>query len=50
VRDRPWRVGDNAKTAVKAFLKEDDRFEVDVDLCAKLAITVAPDGYLKRIR
>jgi cephalosporin hydroxylase len=50
VRDRPWRVGDNAKTAVQEFLKSDDRFEIDADLCAKLAITVAPDGYLKRVR
>jgi cephalosporin hydroxylase len=50
VRDRPWSVGNNPKTAVQAFLAADDRFEVDVDLCAKLAITVAPNGYLRRVR
>jgi cephalosporin hydroxylase len=50
VRDRPWRVGDNPKTAVQAYLASDDRFEIDADLCTKLAITVAPGGYLKRVR
>jgi len=50
VCDRPWRAGDNPKTAVHEFLKSDDRFEIDTELCAKLAITVAPDGYLKRVR
>jgi cephalosporin hydroxylase len=50
VRDRPWRVGDNPKTAVHEFLRSDNRFEVDSEVCAKLAITVAPGGYLKRVR
>ena len=48
--DRPWRVGDNPKTAVAEYLQSDDRFEVDVDLEAKLLITVAPGGYLRRMR
>lgn len=48
--DRPWRVGDNPKTAVAAYLRSDDRFEVDADLEAKLLITVAPGGYLRRLR
>ena len=48
--DRPWRVGDNPKTAVAEFLRTDDRFEVDSDLDAKLLITVAPGGYLRRVR
>jgi cephalosporin hydroxylase len=48
--DRPWRVGDNPKTAVAEYLRIDDRFEVDTDLEAKLLITVAPGGYLRRAR
>src|SRR5690606_22743759 len=45
--DRPWGKGDNPKTAVHAFLKTTDRFEIDSDIHNKLLITVAPDGYLK---
>lgn len=46
--DRPWKPGDNAKTAVHQFLTENDQFEIDHDLEAKLLLTVAPDGYLRR--
>jgi len=47
--DRPWGKGDNPKTAVWEFLKENDRFEIDREIQNKLLITVAPDGYLKCI-
>ena len=47
--DRPWGKGDNPKTAVWEFLKENDRFEIDHEIQNKLLITVAPDGYLKCI-
>jgi cephalosporin hydroxylase len=43
-------VGSNPKTAVREFLKADPGFEIDLDLQAKLLLTVAPDGYLKRTR
>ncbi len=46
--DRPWDVGDNPKTAVREFLSRNHDFEVDEDLEAKLLITVAPGGYLRR--
>jgi cephalosporin hydroxylase len=46
---RPWKVGDNPKTAVDEFLKKDNRFEIDTDIDNKLLISVAPGGYLKRI-
>lgn len=49
-KDRPWDKGDNAKTAVWAYLKENDNFEIDKQMDNKLLITVAPDGYLKRIK
>ena len=48
--DRPWGKGDNPKTAVWAYLKENQDFEIDAAIHSKLLITVAPDGYLRRVR
>lgn len=60
--DRPWGKGNNPKTAVHEFirrLQEEGRtaadgnplhFEVDRTIENKLLITVAPDGYLKRVK
>ncbi|MDR3000511.1 MAG: cephalosporin hydroxylase family protein [Fibromonadaceae bacterium] len=45
--DRPWGKGNNPKTAVWEFLKENDRFEIDERIDAKLLISVAPSGYLR---
>ena len=47
--DRPWDKGDNPKTAVWEFLTDNNSFEIDKSIQNKLLITVAPDGYLKRI-
>lgn len=47
--DRPWGPGDNPKTAVWEYLKNHPEFEIDQSIQHKLLITVAPDGYLKRI-
>jgi len=47
--DRPWGPGDNPKTAVWEYLKTHREFEIDKSIQHKLLITVAPDGYLKRI-
>ncbi|RDS85295.1 cephalosporin hydroxylase family protein [Dyella psychrodurans] len=46
--DRPWDVGNNPKTAVRDFLSRNHDFEVDEAMEAKLLITVAPGGYLRR--
>lgn len=58
--DRPWGKGDNPKTAVWEYLRrlrEDGRtatdgnplmLDIDEAIEAKLLITVAPDGYLRR--
>jgi cephalosporin hydroxylase len=48
--DRPWGKGNNAKTAVWDFLKRHPEFEIDKNIQHKLLITVAPDGYLRRVR
>ena len=48
--DRPWGPGNNPKTAVWEYLKSNSGFEIDKSIENKLLITVAPDGYLKRVR
>lgn len=48
--DRPWGVGDNPRTAVWAYLKETEDFVIDAEVHDKLLITVARDGYLRRVR
>ncbi len=47
--DRPWGPGNNPKTAVWEYLKTHPEFEIDKTIQHKLLITVAPDGYLKRV-
>lgn len=59
--DRPWGVGNNPKTALHEYLRRigesgrqasdgsDLRFEIDREIEGKLLLTVAPDGYLRRI-
>lgn len=53
--NRPWGIGNNPKTAVHQFLEEQQaqpgeaRFEIDKAIENQLLITVAPDGFLKRI-
>ncbi|MEP5764417.1 MAG: cephalosporin hydroxylase family protein [Halieaceae bacterium] len=55
--DRPWGVGDNPKTAVLEYLEShnidsssDCVFEIDEEIENKLLVTVAPQGYLRRVR
>jgi cephalosporin hydroxylase len=47
--DRPWDVGNNPKTAVHEWLRSHPEFEIDKEIDNKLLISVAPDGYLKRV-
>ena len=59
--DRPWGKGDNPKTAIHAYLGASDSasrtgsdgaplsFEIDRRIEAKLMITAASDGFLKRV-
>ena len=61
IKDRPWDKGDNPKTAVWEYLDKLKsyeitaadgnvlKFEIDKYIENKLQITVAPDGYLKRV-
>ena len=47
---RPWGLSNNPKTAVDEFLTKNDGFEIDTSIDNKLLISVAPKGYLKRIK
>lgn len=47
--DRPWGPGNSPKSAVHEFLGGHPEFEIDRSIHDKLLITVAPDGYLKRV-
>ena len=47
--DRPWGKSNNPKTAVWEYLKSHPEFEIDTTIPDKLLITVAPDGFLRRI-
>ena len=48
--DRPWGPGNNPKTAVREFLKTHQEFEIDNSIDQKLLISVAPNGWLKKIK
>jgi cephalosporin hydroxylase len=47
---RPWGISNNPRTAVSEFLQANKNFEVDASIDNKLLISVAPGGYLKRIK
>lgn len=47
--NRPWGKGDNPKTAVWDYLKTHPEFEIDKSIPDKLLITVAHDGFLRRL-
>jgi len=48
--DRSWGPGNNPKTAVREYLKTHPEFKIDKQICNKLLITVAPGGYLIKIK
>ncbi len=47
---RTWGKGNNPKTALFEYLKMDDSFEINKEIDNKLLISVAPDGFLKKIK
>ena len=47
--DREWGVNNNPKTAVWKYLETHQEFAIDKNIQNKLLITVAPDGYLRRL-
>ena len=49
-RPRPWGRGNNPMTALREFMGETDRFEVDTALENKLLMTCNPTGYLRCVK
>ena len=47
--DRLWGPGDNPKTAVREYLRAHPEFDIDKQMDYKPLISVARDGYLKRV-
>jgi len=47
--NRPWAPNNSPKSAVREYLKNHSEFEVDTIIDDKLMISVAPNGYLKKI-
>ncbi len=47
---RPWGKGNNPLTALNTFIQENSNFKIDKSINNKLLISVAPDGYLKRVK
>ncbi len=47
--NRPWGRGNSPRSALRQYLAEVPRFEVDESIDGKLLITVAPGGYLRCI-
>ena len=50
IENRDWGQGNSPKTAVHECLKSNDNFEIQKAIEHKLLITVAPDGFLKRVK
>ncbi|MDD2714787.1 MAG: cephalosporin hydroxylase family protein [Candidatus Wallbacteria bacterium] len=48
--NRPWKKGNNPKTAVRQYLTENHDFVIDKTIDSKLVLTGSPDGYLKRVK
>jgi cephalosporin hydroxylase len=48
--NRPWGPGDNPMTAVNEYLASHPEFEIDKSRSDKLLISVAPNGFLKRLK
>ena len=48
--ERPWDSVNNPKTAVREYLTQHPEFEIDTEIQDKLLITVAPDGFLRRVK
>jgi cephalosporin hydroxylase len=49
-KNRPWDHGNNPRTAISKFLKNNKRFKINSEIQKKLLITSCPDGYLECIK
>tara|TARA_X000000950_G_scaffold277437_1_gene366862 strand:- start:24650 stop:25423 length:774 start_codon:yes stop_codon:yes gene_type:complete len=49
-KNRPWGPDNNPKTALDEFLKQNEDFVIDKNIDYKLQISVAPNGFLKKVK
>jgi cephalosporin hydroxylase len=49
-KNRNWHPGNSPMTAINFFLKENKKFKIDKKIDEQLVISVAKNGYLKKIR
>ena len=49
-KDRPWSKKNSPKSAIEKFLKANESFEIDHSVDARLMLSMAPGGFLKKIR
>jgi cephalosporin hydroxylase len=47
--ERPWSPGNSPKGAIHVFLERNTQFKIDRSMVSKLMVTVAPDGFLRKI-
>ena len=49
-KDRPWSKKNSPKSAIEKFLKTNESFEIDYSVDDRLILSMAPGGFLKKIR
>ena len=49
-KDRPWGKINSPQSAIEKFLKTNATFEIDRSIDNKLILSMAPGGFLKKIR
>ena len=49
-KDRPWSKKNSPKSAIEKFLKTNESFEIDNSVDDRLILSMAPGGFLKKIR
>ena len=49
-KDRPWSKKNSPKSAIEKFLKTNETFEIDHSVDDRLVLSMAPGGFLKKIR
>jgi cephalosporin hydroxylase len=48
--DRPWRPGNSPLSALREWLPRHPEFEIDRSIDERLLVSVAPEGYVRRLR
>ena len=49
-KNRPWNKKNSPQSAIQKFLKKNDEFIVDKTIDKKIILSMAPGGFLKKIK